>query len=66
MHGAPGESRTPNRLIRNQVLYPLSYGREYVLITLPRELGGDTARLAPNEPVGLRVLGATRAVKRIS
>jgi hypothetical protein len=28
--GAPGESRTPNRLIRNQVLYPLSYERKYV------------------------------------
>ena len=47
--GTPGESRTPNRLIRNQVLYPLSYGRKYVLDTLPRELGGDTARLTPNE-----------------
>ena len=25
--GAPGETRTPNRLIRSQMLYPLSYGR---------------------------------------
>jgi hypothetical protein len=25
--GAPGETRTPNLLIRSQVLYPLSYGR---------------------------------------
>ncbi len=25
---APGEIRTPNRLIRSQVLYPLSYGGE--------------------------------------
>jgi hypothetical protein len=25
--GALGESRTPNRLIRSQVLYPLSYER---------------------------------------
>ena len=24
---APGETRTPNRLIRSQMLYPLSYGR---------------------------------------
>ncbi len=26
--GAPGESRTHNLLIRSQMLYPLSYGRE--------------------------------------
>ena len=26
-HCAPGETRTPNRLIRSQMLYPLSYGR---------------------------------------
>ena len=25
--GAPGGTRTPNRLIRSQMLYPLSYGR---------------------------------------
>ena len=25
MKGAPGETRTPNLLIRSQVLYPLSY-----------------------------------------
>ena len=25
--GAPGEIRTPNLLIRSQMLYPLSYGR---------------------------------------
>jgi hypothetical protein len=25
--GAPGGTRTPNLLIRSQVLYPLSYGR---------------------------------------
>jgi hypothetical protein len=25
--GAPGETRTPNLLIRSQMLYPLSYGR---------------------------------------
>jgi hypothetical protein len=25
--GAPGETRTPNRLIRSQMLYPLSYER---------------------------------------
>ncbi len=24
---APGETRTPNLLIRSQMLYPLSYGR---------------------------------------
>ena len=24
--GAPGETRTPNLLIRSQMLYPLSYG----------------------------------------
>jgi hypothetical protein len=24
--GAPGETRTPNQLIRSQLLYPLSYG----------------------------------------
>ncbi len=28
--GAPGGSRTPNRLIRSQVLYPLSYRRALV------------------------------------
>ncbi len=27
MNGAPGRSRTRNRLGRNQLLYPLSYGR---------------------------------------
>lgn len=27
VHSALGESRTPNRLIRSQVLYPLSYER---------------------------------------
>jgi hypothetical protein len=26
-YGAPGETRTPNLLIRSQMLYPLSYGR---------------------------------------
>ncbi len=26
-NGAPGGTRTPNPLIRSQVLYPLSYGR---------------------------------------
>jgi hypothetical protein len=26
-HGAPEEIRTPNLLIRSQMLYPLSYGR---------------------------------------
>ena len=26
-HGAPGKTRTPNLLIRSQMLYPLSYGR---------------------------------------
>jgi hypothetical protein len=25
--GAPGGTRTPNLLIRSQMLYPLSYGR---------------------------------------
>ena len=25
--GAPGGTRTPNRLIRSQMLYPLRYGR---------------------------------------
>jgi hypothetical protein len=26
-YGAPGGTRTPNLLIRSQMLYPLSYGR---------------------------------------
>jgi hypothetical protein len=26
---APGGTRTPNRLIRSQMLYPLRYGRSY-------------------------------------
>ena len=26
---APGETRTPNLLIRSQMLYPLSYGRYF-------------------------------------
>ena len=28
-HSAPGETRTPNLLIRSQMLYPLSYGRSF-------------------------------------
>lgn len=31
---ALGESRTPNRLIRSQVLYPLSYERWFVAATV--------------------------------
>ncbi len=27
VQSAPGETRTPNLLIRSQMLYPLSYGR---------------------------------------
>ena len=47
--GAPGENRTPNHLLRRQMLYPLSYGRtveisttNYLLIRLRR-----TPRQAP-------------------
>src|SRR5690606_5594873 len=29
---APGETRTPNLLIRSQMLYPLSYGRRYSVV----------------------------------
>ena len=29
--GAPGGIRTPDLLIRSQLLYPLSYGRTFVL-----------------------------------
>jgi hypothetical protein len=36
-NGAPGETRTPNLLIRSQMLYPLSYGR----------LGGDRRNRQP-------------------
>jgi hypothetical protein len=32
--GAPGEIRTHNRLIRSQMLYPLSYEGDFVLLTL--------------------------------
>ena len=28
-NGAPGGIRTPDLLIRSQLLYPLSYGREF-------------------------------------
>jgi hypothetical protein len=31
--GAPGGTRTHNRLIRSQMLCPLSYGGDFVLLT---------------------------------
>ncbi len=34
--GAPEGIRTPNLLIRSQMLYPLSYGRRYVVVGVPR------------------------------
>ena len=34
--GAPGGIRTPNLLIRSQMLYPLSYGRKQRTVTLHR------------------------------
>ncbi len=38
--GAPGGTRTPNLLIRSQVLYPLSYGRLFCC----RRPGGRVVR----------------------
>ena len=41
---APGETRTPNLLIRSQMLYPLSYGRRVLLFScarLPGRGGGE-------------------------
>ena len=35
-NGAPGGIRTPNLLIRSQMLYPLSYGRKQRTVTLHR------------------------------
>ena len=51
--GAPEGIRTPNLLIRSQVLYPLSYGRMVVhLQLLPSELGVAEARgFEPPVPV---------------
>ena len=40
MRGAPGEIRTPNLLIRSQMLYPLSYGR----LRYRSNAGGSLAR----------------------
>jgi hypothetical protein len=37
--GAPGGSRTPNLLIRSQMLYPLSYRRG--AISLPTQVEGQ-------------------------
>ena len=34
MCGAPEGTRTPNLLIRSQMLYPLSYGRSYHYVTV--------------------------------
>ena len=36
--GAPGETRTPNRLIRSQMLYPLSYERDSQETFAPEEM----------------------------
>ena len=33
--GAPGGIRTPNLLIRSQMLYPLSYGRLFSFVVPP-------------------------------
>lgn len=52
--GTRGRSRTPNRLIWNQVLYRLSYSRiEGVLISFPQD---------PTLPLGLRERPFTRLV----
>jgi hypothetical protein len=42
--GAPGGSRTPNLLIRSQMLYPLSYRRRGPM--LPRAPRGKPHRIA--------------------
>ena len=38
--GAPEGIRTPNLLIRSQMLYPLSYGRLCLVVQLASQLGG--------------------------
>ena len=49
-HGAPEEIRTPNLLIRSQMLYPLSYGR---LFCCPASMGADRPRrLRDSNPGG--------------
>ena len=42
---APGGIRTPNLLIRSQMLYPLSHGR-----SVPRQPGGRTKRAYRHTP----------------
>ncbi len=45
-HGALGGTRTPNLLIRSQMLYPLSYERLDRTLSDQRELIGVRARQA--------------------
>ena len=59
---APGESRTPNRLIRNQVLYPLSYERIYVSVQSKRKV----RRRVPILSTRLRNLRSAISVPRRS
>ena len=44
-YGAPGGIRTPDLLIRSQLLYPLSYGR-LVTLNLSGELAAHDATAA--------------------
>ena len=46
--GAPEGIRTPNLLIRSQMLYPLSYGRS----ALPSYMIGSARRLRDSNPGG--------------
>ena len=43
LDGAPGASRTPDLLVRSQLLYPLSYGR-------------TLQRLLPKQDTGFRLI----------